>query len=115
MQQVEMRGQARRGDGASHGEAIFEQRPIERFAVEGDEYGAVGNAGCEFVKQGMLFGKVTHKELLDLQSTGIPPRQADEKSVRAGAPGEARRFRVEEKRSEERRVGKECRSRWSPY
>ena len=26
-----------------------------------------------------------------------------------------RRFRDESKRSEERRVGKECRSRWSPY
>ena len=24
-------------------------------------------------------------------------------------------FRLNEKRSEERRVGKECRSRWSPY
>src|SRR2546425_8802892 len=32
-----------------------------------------------------------------------------ENSWRAGAPG------IAELRSEERRVGKECRSRWSPY
>ena len=29
--------------------------------------------------------------------------------------GIGRRFDTEEDRSEERRVGKECRSRWSPY
>ena len=36
-----------------------------------------------------------------------------------GIPGRARLFevvqKVKEARSEERRVGKECRSRWSPY
>src|SRR3712207_5929003 len=30
-------------------------------------------------------------------------------------PGEEHRFSAEAIRSEERRVGKECRSRWSPY
>ena len=30
-------------------------------------------------------------------------------------PGDALRFMAERLRSEERRVGKECRSRWSPY
>ena len=29
--------------------------------------------------------------------------------------GKVRRDRIDEDRSEERRVGKECRSRWSPY
>src|SRR2546427_11501374 len=31
------------------------------------------------------------------------------------SPEEAYPARLQEKRSEERRVGKECRSRWSPY
>src|SRR2546430_17402299 len=33
----------------------------------------------------------------------------------AGAPGMGTGFLLVEMRSEERRVGKECRSRWSPY
>src|SRR2546430_3678844 len=37
------------------------------------------------------------------------PRRGDGRSVRAGAGGAV------SPRSEERRVGKECRSRWSPY
>ena len=37
MQQVEVRGEFRRGDGAGHREAIFQQRPVEGFAVEGDQ------------------------------------------------------------------------------
>src|SRR5687768_18559994 len=36
-------------------------------------------------------------------------------SARAGAVARAREPRSADARSEERRVGKECRSRWSPY
>ena len=35
--------------------------------------------------------------------------------VKNGVPGQKVRFSVNKIRSEERRVGKECRSRWSPY
>ena len=35
--------------------------------------------------------------------------------VKGGDIGKISKQTVEEKRSEERRVGKECRSRWSPY
>src|SRR2546427_6411091 len=35
--------------------------------------------------------------------------------IRIEAHTEARQHRTENPRSEERRVGKECRSRWSPY
>ena len=66
MKKVEMRGEARRGNGARHGEAIFEKRPVEGFSVEGDENGTFGEARGEFVKQGVLFGKIAHKELFDL-------------------------------------------------
>ena len=39
-----------------------------------------------------------------------------EKPVSDGVPaGKYRRIGAGENRSEERRVGKECRSRWSPY
>src|SRR5438132_635723 len=45
----------------------------------------------------MFLGEVAHKELLDLQSAGIPPCETNQKRVRAGAPREAGGFRVEEK------------------
>ena len=82
---------------AGHGEAIFQQRPIESFAVEGDEYGALRDARGKFVQQRIFLGEIAQKELLDLQAAGIPPGQADEERVSAGAAGEAGSFRVEEK------------------
>ena len=39
----------------------------------------------------------------------------DRKSVKAKEKADARKEALDELRSEERRVGKECRSRWSPY
>src|SRR5690242_18290100 len=45
----------------------------------------------------MFFRKVAHKELLDPQSARIPPRQTNQKSVRAGASREASGFRIEKK------------------
>jgi len=43
MQQIKMRREFWRRDGARHRETIFEQRPIERFAIEGNEHGPLGN------------------------------------------------------------------------
>ena len=40
---------------------------------------------------------------------GKIPQSLIEKSLRTG------KIKINKKRSEERRVGKECRSRWSPY
>jgi hypothetical protein len=92
-----MRREFGHGDGARHGETIFEQWPIKRFSVEGNKHRPLGDALRQFLQQRMLFGKVAHKELLDLQAAGIPPRQANQKSVSAGASREAGGFRVEEK------------------
>ena len=39
----------------------------------------------------------------------------DPKLFRKLSPEEAEKTAIDEARSEERRVGKECRSRWSPY
>ena len=40
---------------------------------------------------------------------------APEKCPQCGVPASKFKELVESERSEERRVGKECRSRWSPY
>ena len=44
----------------------------------------------------MFFGEVAHEELLDLEAAGVPPSDADEEGVGAGAAREAGGFRVEE-------------------
>jgi len=43
MQQIQMCRQLWYGDGTRHSETIFEQRPIERFSVEGNEHGPLGH------------------------------------------------------------------------
>jgi len=90
-----MRAKVRRGNGARHCETIFEKGPIEGFAIEGDEYGAVGEARSEFVKERVLFGEIAHEELFDLQASAIPPGNTDEEWIGASAAGQARGFRVE--------------------
>src|SRR2546426_12741820 len=53
----------------------------------------------------------------DLEETNVGPVEDDAGGVHVGPPhvllDDERRG--QHKRSEERRVGKECRSRWSPY
>src|SRR5216683_5110531 len=43
----------------------------------------------------MFLIKIAHKELLDLQSSSVPPRKAHQKCVRARSSCQSRRFRVE--------------------
>src|SRR5580704_4930963 len=45
----------------------------------------------------MFFGVVAHEKLFDFKAASIPPRDADEECVRAGAAGEAGGFGVEKK------------------
>ena len=45
----------------------------------------------------MLFGVIAHEKLLDLEASGVPPREADQERVRARAAGQARGFGVEKK------------------
>jgi len=65
-------------------------------------------------------GEVFRPALTDwamLESYRLPD-MADHRRYRAAADhfaAEKERYRVGSLRSEERRVGKECRSRWSPY
>src|SRR5436190_2505240 len=48
------------------------------------------------------------------EEEGLKVRAASEKA-KSGILGEAYKLSQKIRRSEERRVGKECRSRWSPY
>src|SRR5260221_7354980 len=51
----------------------------------------------------------------EIATVGAPKKQR-QGTVSFRKPGRMRwEFETPEKRSEERRVGKECRSRWSPY
>src|SRR3989441_12680584 len=71
----------------------------EEEGVRGPRYGST--------RQGLpdpAHGRATHEE---------PP--GPDASPRRQGPEERRERVGQEKRSEERRVGKECRSRWSPY
>jgi len=99
MQQIHMRGQLWRGDRARHRETVLKQRPVERFPVEGDKHGPLRNVCCQFLQQRIFFREIAHEELFDLQPSGIPPRNANEKRVRAGSACEARRFRIEKQPS----------------
>src|SRR5882762_1450597 len=52
---------------------------------------------CDLVQYGVLFAKIAHEKLLDLQSAGVPPRQADQECIGARAAREAGCFGVEKK------------------
>src|SRR5579863_6503305 len=97
MQEIEVRFRSGNFDFARHAEARVEQWPIERFAVESDEHAPLGHALGESVELRMFFAVLAHEELLHLEAAGVPPGDANEKSVGARAAGEAGGFRVEEK------------------
>src|SRR3989449_7421620 len=50
-----------------------------------------------------------------LRVPSVPPGPAEEAKPEAAKPAPPEPAQVPTPRSEERRVGKECRSRWSPY
>ena len=97
MQKIEMGAQLRRANRARHAIARLEQRPVEGFAVEGDEHGPLGDALGQGGEQRMFVAVVTHEQLLDFEAAGIPPGNADEKRIRARPPGYSGGLRVEEK------------------
>src|SRR6266478_987657 len=97
MQQIKMRRQPRHGDRSRHGEAVLKQRPVERFAVEGDQHGPLRNAPGDFVQNRMLLAEIAHEKLFDLQRAGVPPCQANQKRIRPRAARQPCRFRIEKK------------------
>src|SRR5208282_5739368 len=97
VKKIEMRGQARCGNGVRHSEAIIKQRPVEGFAVESDEDGALRNARGEFVKERVRFREIAHEEWFDLKAAGVPPSDAYQKWIGARAASKAGCLRVQEK------------------
>ena len=64
----------------------------------------------------LLFNKVARVDLAASAVDFIPlPDNVQQATGVARDPGTGRLYVVDRSRSEERRVGKECRSRWSPY
>src|SRR6476660_9651062 len=96
MQQIEMRRKFWHGNGTRHREAAFQERPIKRLSIEGYQHRASGDAPGEFMKERMFFREITHQELLDLKTAGIPPGQAHEKCVGSRATCKPRRLGIEE-------------------
>src|SRR5205807_7149351 len=86
-----------RSNGARHFEAILKKRPIKRFPVKRQKHGPLLHPRGELLKHRIFISEVAHKELLDLQSRGVPPPQPDEERISAGSACQARRLRVEEK------------------
>src|SRR5579863_9252486 len=97
VQEIEVSAQFGRADRTRHAVARFEQRPIERFSVEGDQYAAFRDPFREGHKHGMLFAVLAHKKLFDFETACVPPRDAHHERVCAGSTREAGGFRVEEK------------------
>jgi hypothetical protein len=95
MQQIQMRFGSGGANCPRHAVACFEQRPIETLSIKRDENRPNGHALGEFQQQRMLLIEIAHEELLHLQAARIPPRNAHQKRIRAGASGEACCLRVQ--------------------
>jgi len=77
--------------------------------------------GANDAKRGALFTKVAREISVAARQGGGDPdanyrlRLAIEKARSVNMPADNIKRTIDKARSEERRVGKECRSRWSPY
>jgi hypothetical protein len=95
MQKIQMRAGCGSTNCARHAVARFEQRPVKRFAVEGDEHASLGHSFGESHEDGVLLALLAHEKLLDFEPTGVPPGYAYQKRIRPSASRKARGFRVE--------------------
>ena len=59
--------------------------------------------------------KTRSTDLFEHPQEAVREEKNSNRAVRRDVPGQAAQAAVDTTRSEERRVGKECRSRWSPY
>src|ERR1700726_2759104 len=94
MKKVEMCPWTGRRNLPAHAIAGFEQRPVERFAIECDQHPALGEPLRQRGQQRALLAEVTHEQLFDFESATLPPREADEKWVGAAPARQSRGFRV---------------------
>src|SRR6202011_6138065 len=94
MEEIEMRAWSGESNLPAHAIAGFEQRPVERFAIECDQHPALGEPFRQRGQQRALLAEVTHEQLFDFESATLPPREADEKWVGAAPARQSRGFRV---------------------
>ena len=97
MQQIQMGRKLRHADAPRHQIPAFQQRPIKSFTVERYQHRTLRNARSQFQQHRMLLGKIAHHELLDLQSTRIPPGNPDQKRIRSGSARQPGRLGIQEK------------------
>src|SRR4029077_1764003 len=95
MKKIEMHSWSGEGDLSAHAIAGFEQRPVERFAIECDQHPALGEPLRQRGQQRALLAEVTHEQLFDFESATPPPGEADEKGGGAAPARQSRGFRVE--------------------
>ncbi len=74
----------------------LEERYVEGPAVVGHERTTGVEAFAHDAEQRALERMADHEELLNAERGPLEPRAADQKGVRAGAAGQARRFEVQE-------------------
>src|ERR1051326_8512208 len=99
--------------------------PIVRFSTSAGEFSAEIFADkapisadnfLSYVKEGFFDGLIFHRVIprFMIQGGGFD-KDMNQKKSKAPIKNEATNGLKNKTRSEERRVGKECRSRWSPY
>ena len=97
VKEVEVGAQCRRRNGSRHPIAGFEQRPVERLAVERDQHRTLCQPLGKRREQRTLFAVLAHEQLLDLKPPAFPPCETDQKWIRSCPAGESRCLRVEKK------------------
>src|SRR2546426_10466614 len=92
--------------------------PVGRFLGSLKGFGAP-ELGALVVKEAVARAEIRPDDVEEVimgnvLSAGLGQNPARQAAIKAGLPVKVPAFTLN-KRSEERRVGKECRSRWSPY
>src|SRR2546427_12360408 len=91
---------------------IFWRLPEADGAVQPGERDSVVGQGLGLGVLGLGQGELGVGELEDRADARVEPALREAEVLLGGGDGDLRGL---DARSEERRVGKECRSRWSPY
>ena len=92
-----------------HAEYTF----MKKYGQYNDWVGAGRASGRETVSR--VAGGAVAKLILDQYGIDVTPPRSFHRAATFGTPVSLTRHFAPLLRSEERRVGKECRSRWSPY
>jgi|SRR5579863_7958468 hypothetical protein len=95
MKEIEMCTRAGKRNLPAHAIAGFEQRPVERFAIECDQHPAFGEPLPQREEQRPLFAVVTHEQLFDFKSATLPPRETDKKRIGPAPTRKSGSLRIE--------------------